>query len=136
MTLTLLLTLLTPGCAPESDMGRDTANIKNVGTAEFEAEVLKASSPVVVDFYATWCGPCKRLAPIMEDLAESYKSKVKFVKVDIDNASELANQYQIEGVPTVIFYQGGKVASKVVGLVPREVLKGKIEALSSAKPTT
>jgi thioredoxin 1 len=130
----LLLLLATPGCAPESDLARDSANIRNVGTTDFDAEVLKAASPVVVDFYATWCGPCKRLAPVMEELAGTYKDQVRFVKVDIDRSPELAKQYEIEGVPTVIFFKDGKIANKIVGLVPKGALKEKIDSLAPGKP--
>ncbi len=122
--------LLAAGCAPDSDMSKDSANIRNVGDADFGQQVIKSDVPVVVDFYATWCGPCKRLAPMMEELAAGAGAKVKFVKVDIDRSPELARKYEIEGVPTVMMFKAGTNVSKTVGLVPREVLKEKIDTLT------
>jgi len=133
---TLGLLALAAGCAPESDMARDSENIRNVGVADFQAAVLKAGSPVAVDFYATWCGPCKRLAPVMEELAGVYKGKVVFVKVDIDRSPELAKQYEIEGVPTVIFFKDGKAGDRIVGFAGREVVKDKLDELVAAKPSS
>ncbi len=95
----------------------------------FKQEVLESDQPVVVDFSATWCGPCKRLAPIVEELANEYEGKVKIAKLDIDAAPNTPAQYGIMAVPTVMFFKGGKRVDMLQGLVPKDTLKKKIDAL-------
>ncbi len=97
----------------------------------FENEVLKSAGPVVVDFGATWCGPCKRLEPIIEELSKEYQGKAKVMKLDIDNSPETAAQFAVLSVPTVLFFKGGKKVDAMVGASPgaKEVLKKKIDAL-------
>jgi thioredoxin 1 len=99
--------------------------------ATFDAEVLKSDKPVVVDFGATWCGPCKRLAPIVEELAKEYEGRVKIAKLDIDASPKTPAQFRVLSVPTVIFFKGGKVVDQLVGLAPKDALKKKIEPLLS-----
>jgi thioredoxin 1 len=96
----------------------------------FESEVLKASIPVLVDFTATWCGPCQRLAPIIEELASSYAGRVKVGKVDIDANQDLAISYGIMSVPTVIAFHAGKPVETMVGLNPKSYYTGKLDALT------
>ena len=98
-------------------------SINQVGTGEFQATVIESSTPVVVDFYATWCGPCRMIAPILEELSGTYSGKVKFVKVDIDQASELATQYAVSGVPTLVMFKGGAEADRKVGALPKPALE-------------
>jgi len=86
----------------------------------FESEVLKAKEPVLVDFFAPWCGPCKLLGSVIDELAENYKGKVKIGKVNIDGAEELAQKYNVMGVPTVILFVGGKEVERKVGFVGKE----------------
>ena len=86
---------------------------------------------VVVDFYATWCGPCKRLSPMLDNLAGPLTNRVKFVKVDVDQSAKLARQFGIDGVPTLIFFKDGKVVDRLVGLPAREALQSKLESLAS-----
>ena len=97
--------------------------------ANFKTEVLDSKIPVVVDFSATWCGPCQQLAPIIDELAKEYAGVVKIGKVDTDASPEAASTYDIMSVPTVIFFKGGKKVDSVLGLQPKAELKKKIEAL-------
>jgi thioredoxin len=95
----------------------------------FQDEVVKSTIPVVVDFYADWCGPCKIIAPVIHKLSEEYQGKVKFVKVDTDANQELAMQFGIMSIPTVMFFSKGNVEDIVIGAVPSTVLKSKVDAL-------
>lgn len=90
-----------------------------VSEATFEAEVLKSPVPVMVDFWAVWCGPCRQISPIIEDLANVYSGQVKVAKVDIDANPGLAMKYSIRSIPTILFFRGGQVADTVVGAYPR-----------------
>ena len=85
----------------------------------FDAEVLKSEVPVVVDFFATWCGPCKMIAPLFEELAREYSGKAKFVKIDIDESPNLASSYKVRGVPTLMVFKGGEIKSTMVGAQPK-----------------
>ncbi|HZW84675.1 MAG TPA: thioredoxin [Nitrososphaerales archaeon] len=109
-----------------------TENITQIQGATFQEEVVKSTKPVVVDFYADWCGPCKMIEPIMKQLSNEYDGRVKFVKVDTDANQELAMQFGIMSIPTVMFFSKGKVEDIVVGAVPAAVLKSKIETLTKA----
>lgn len=82
----------------------------------FESEVLKADQPVLVDFWAVWCGPCRMLAPTVDKLAEQYSGKVKVVKLDVDQAPDIAQQYGVQAIPTVMVFQGGREAARWVGV--------------------
>ncbi len=98
-------------------------NLSNVTKDNFEAEVLKSEAPVVVDFWAEWCGPCKALAPILEEVAGEV-ANAKVVKVNVDESTDLAQQYGIRGIPTLIFFKDGEVKSTLVGNQPKaEILK-------------
>ncbi len=96
--------------------------MQQVSSSDFESEVLKSPIPVVVDFFATWCGPCRMLAPVLESTAEDYEGKVKFVKLDVDNAAEISIQYGVMSIPTLIMFIGGKEAAKTVGALGAEEL--------------
>lgn len=99
-------------------------NLANVTNETFETEVLKSDKAVIVDFWAEWCGPCKALAPILEEISGEIESKAKVVKVNVDQAGELAQQYGIRGIPTLIFFKDGEVKSTLVGNQPKaEILK-------------
>ena len=97
-------------------------NIHHFSDNNFEAEVLKADKPVLVDFTAAWCGPCKMLSPIIEKLADELVGKVKVGKLDIDNSPDVTARYQIRGVPTVMVFKGGQRVAQHVGLTNREGL--------------
>ena len=108
-------------------------NVKAIAEADFEAEVIRAGQPVVVDFFATWCGPCKTLAPRLDALAGEYGHSIKFVSVNIDQAPSLAAKYKVEGVPTLLFCGvDGNIVNASVGLISTEALRAKLEALNTA----
>lgn len=98
------------------------ANVIELTDDNFENEVLKSSVPVLVDFTATWCGPCKALAPIVEGLANDAGGKYKVAKLDIDDASNTARKYRVMSVPTVLVFQGGQLKGQHVGLTNKETL--------------
>lgn len=100
------------------------SDLTNVNKDSFESEVLKSNTPVVVDFWAEWCGPCKALAPVLEEINTEVGANAKVVKVNVDEAGELAQQYGIRGIPTLIFFKDGEVKSTLVGNQPKaEILK-------------
>ncbi|MDA4121410.1 MAG: thioredoxin [Thaumarchaeota archaeon] len=103
--------------------------VLSIEGSRFQQEVVKSEKPVVVDFYADWCGPCKIIEPIMNQLSKEYDGKVKFVKVDTDANQELAMQFGIMSIPTVMFFAKGKVEDIVIGAVPPAVLKSKLDSL-------
>ena len=103
--------------------------VQAIESSRFQEEVVKSSQPVVVDFYADWCGPCKIIEPVIHRLSEEYAGKVKFVKVDTDANQELAMQFGIMSIPTVMFFSKGKVEDIVIGVVPASVMKTKVDAL-------
>ncbi len=85
----------------------------------FDQEVLKSEMPVIVDFWAAWCGPCKAISPIVEELGQEYAGKAKVVKINVDEQNELAMQYGIMSIPTLKFFQGGKIVGEIVGAAPK-----------------
>jgi thioredoxin 1 len=98
------------------------ANVLEINDGNFEAQVLKAEEPFLLDFSAVWCGPCKVLAPIVEKLADEYKGKVKVGKLDIDDSPSVASKFGIRGVPTVLVFKDGKEAGRHVGVTNKETL--------------
>lgn len=103
--------------------------MKQIKSNEFQAEVLESSVPVLVDFSATWCGPCQMMGPVLEQLSAEYAGKAKIVKVDIDESMDLAQKYQIMSVPNMIFFKDGAPKDAVVGAVPPAYLKEKLDKL-------
>lgn len=97
--------------------------------ANFEEEVLNASGPVLVDFWATWCGPCRMLAPVVEELANQYAGKVKVCKLDVDQGMNTAGKYQISSVPTLIAFKNGQIVFQAAGLQSKDALAAKLDAL-------
>lgn len=93
----------------------------------FKKEVLESNLPVLVDFWATWCGPCKAIAPLIDELAKEYAGKMKIGKVDVDTNSKIATEYGIMSIPTIIFFKNGKVMNQLVGGVNKSELKRQVE---------
>ena len=102
-------------------------NIIELTEANFEQEVLKAEGPVVVDFYAPWCGPCKMLAPLLEQLAAEFDGKIKFAKLNVDDAPEVAGRYGITGVPALMVFRSGKAVERMAGVAAPRALKAWLE---------
>lgn len=103
-----------------------------ITASEFAKEVLQSNLPVLVDFYAPWCGPCKMIAPMIEGLGTEFAGRAKVVKVNIDDASDLANQYRITGVPTLMLFKGGEVVETIVGAPSPKSLRQKLEGIVTA----
>lgn len=100
---------------------------KVINMDEFNNEVANASGVAVIDFYATWCGPCKMLAPVFQEVANELEGKAKFFKVDIDQSLDLARQYNVSSVPTMIIFREGKAVETLVGFMPKESILSKIK---------
>ena len=98
-------------------------------TASWDAEVLQANGLVMVDFWAVWCGPCRMIAPTVEELAKEYVGKVKVCKLNTDENPDIASRHKIMGIPTIMFFKDGQKADQIVGAVPKPQLKAKIDAL-------
>ena len=94
-------------------------NVKEVSDSSFDGDILKSSVPVLVDFWAPWCGPCRSVAPIVEDLATQYAGKLKVAKINVDESTEVAMRYQITSIPTFILFKNGQVADRALGALPR-----------------
>ena len=99
----------------------------DITDATFEDEVVKSDRPVLVDFWADWCAPCKIIAPLVDELAEEFEGKVKFTKLDVDSNPKTATSYGIRGIPTLLIFNGGQPVDQVVGAVSKSVLKQRLE---------
>jgi len=97
-----------------------------VDDANFQAEVLSSDRPVLVDFWAIWCGPCKMIAPIVEELANEYEGKLKVAKIDVDANPRTSMQFGIRSIPTLIIFKGGQVVEQIIGAVPKRHLVEKV----------
>jgi len=100
-----------------------------VTDANFDQEVLKSEQPVLVDFWAVWCGPCKMIAPAVESVAASYAGKLKVAKVNVDQNGATPSRYGIRGIPALLFFKGGKVTDQIVGYVPQDVIEEKVQRI-------
>ena len=95
-------------------------NVKELTSNDFKTEVLESDSPVLVDFWAEWCGPCKVIAPVIEELAVDYDGKVKFGKLNVDDHNQVASEYGVRSIPTLLVFKNGAVVNQIVGAVPKE----------------
>jgi thioredoxin 1 len=101
--------------------------IVEITDSNFDQDVLKSETPVLVDFWATWCGPCRAIAPIVEELAKDYEGKVKVAKMDVDRNSATPMRYGVRGIPTLLVFKGGQVKEQIVGYVPKEKIQKAID---------
>ena len=110
-----------------------SANVKDVTDTNFESEVLKASQPVLVDFWAEWCAPCRMMTPVIDSVAANFQGKAKIVKLNVDDNPSVTQRFGIKGIPTIILFKGGKEAERVVGATNAQAIARLIEEnLSSA----
>jgi thioredoxin 1 len=100
-----------------------------VSDATFDQEVLKSEQPVLVDFWAVWCGPCKAIAPIVDGLAAAFAGKLKVAKVNVDENGATPSRYGIRGIPSLLFFKGGNVVDQVVGFIPQHEIEEKVKRL-------
>ncbi len=107
-------------------------NTVQLSEATFETEVLQSSVPVLVDFWAPWCGPCRMLAPTIDDLANEYQGRIKVGKLDVDNAAKISAQFGVQNIPTVILFVNGQVAQRIVGAKNKRDYKAAIDAQLTA----
>lgn len=96
--------------------------VTEVNDAEFETKVLQSDTPVLVDFWAAWCGPCRALAPVVDQVATEYNGKLKVMKMDVDKNNMTPGRYGIRGIPALLVFKGGKVAEQIVGFVPKDTI--------------
>jgi len=102
-------------------------NVIDINDENFETEVVNSGIPVVVDFWATWCGPCRKLSPVIEEIAQNYENKVKFVKVNIEECMDTAKKYSISGLPSLLVFKGGEAVERMAGLMPKSTIISNIE---------
>ena len=101
----------------------------NVDDSNFQQEVVESELPVLVDFWAPWCGPCNIVGPIVAEIAQEYAGKLKVCKVNVDNANATANSFGIRGIPTLMIFKGGEMAEQIVGAVPKPQITAKIDTV-------
>ena len=102
-----------------------------VTDATFESEVVKSDIPVLVDFWAEWCGPCKMIAPVLVELADEYDGRLKIAKLDVDNNNQTAMQFRIMSIPSLLFFKGGEKVDQIIGAFPKQYFVEKIEQILS-----
>ena len=103
--------------------------VLEITKTNFEQEIKQATEPVILDFWAPWCGPCKMMGPVFEELSKEYEGKLKFAKVNTEDHPELAGEFGIQGIPSLLFLDNGKEKTRVVGFAPKATLKEKIDSV-------
>jgi len=106
----------------------ELANVLEVSVANFDAEVLQANLPVLVDFWAPWCGPCRAMSPVLDAVSQELAGKVKIVKLNVDDNQQIAVRFGVSAIPTLIIFKNGQPADRIVGVVPREELTRRLTA--------
>lgn len=101
--------------------------VKEINDASFESEVINSSKPVIVDFWASWCGPCKMLSPVIDEISDELSERAKFVKVNVDNNPIASSHYKIASIPTVMVFKEGKIVETMVGFRPKQAIKSALE---------
>jgi thioredoxin 1 len=104
------------------------ANVQEVSDSTFESEVLQSATPVLIDFWAPWCGPCRAIAPVVEELAGEYAGKLKVVKMNVDDNPVTPSRYGVRGIPNLILFKGGQVHEQIVGAVPKSRLAQAVQS--------
>lgn len=121
------------GCDHSAAMNQSSPNVKHITQSEFAAEVTRGTNAIVAEFYATWCGPCRQLSPLLDKLAGGYADKIKFVKINVDESPGIAQNFQVSGIPALIFFKDGQVAGRITGLLPEADLKAKLDVFVAGK---